>query len=288
MLDNVDREELADFLRSRRERLRPADVGLAAGQRRRTPGLRREEVAQLASMSVDYYTRLEQARGPQPSRAVLTGLARALRLSDDEWAHLFHLVGEHLQPSSRLTSEVRPGILHMLDRMDDTPAMVIDAKYQVLAWNQLAAALITDFSALPVRERNLIRRRFLSVPTLASCRFDREETLHFGQEVVADLRTAAARYPDDPEIRELIDDTVAGSSEFAALWAEHEVAVQHTLCKRILHPVVGELELLCEMLVIPDRDQRVLLYTAEPGSHSHQALQLLKVIGTQDMAVSRG
>jgi transcriptional regulator with XRE-family HTH domain len=286
MLDSVDREELADFLRSRRERLRPADVGLAAGQRRRTPGLRREEVAALASISVDYYTRLEQGRGPQPSRAVLIGLARALRLSDDEWTHLFYLVGEHVAPSTRLTPEVRPGILHLLDRMDDTPALVIDAKYQVLAWNQLAAALITDFSALPPLERNLIRRRFLGDP--ASCRFDADETLQFGREVVADLRAAAARYPDDPEIRDLIEDCVAHSPEFAALWAEHEVATQHTLCKTLNHPVVGTLELLCEMLVVPDRDQRVLLYTAEPGSHSHQAMQLLKVIGTQDMTVSRG
>src|SRR5262245_29612511 len=111
----MDRDELADFLRSRRERLRPSDVGLAAGVRRRTPGLRREEVAQLAAISVDYYTRLEQARGPQPSRSVLTGLARALRLSDDEFAHLFHLAGEHPRPASRLSAEVRPGILHMLD-----------------------------------------------------------------------------------------------------------------------------------------------------------------------------
>ena len=284
----MDREELADFLRSRRERLRPADVGLAAGQRRRTPGLRREEVAQLASISVDYYTRLEQARGPQPSRAVLTALARALRLSDDEWAHLFHLVGEHITPAGRLSAEVRPGILHLLDRMDDTPALVIDAKYQVLAWNQLAAALITDFSGLPPRERNLIRRRFLPAYGPPSCRFDSTETLQFGREVVADLRAAAARYPTDPEIQALVEDCLAGSPEFTALWAEHEVAIQHTLCKKVLHPVVGELDLLCEMLLIPDADQRVLIYTAEPGSRSHQALQLLKVVGTQDMSTTGG
>jgi transcriptional regulator with XRE-family HTH domain len=284
----VDREELADFLRSRRERLRPADVGLPAGQRRRTPGLRREEVAQLASISVDYYTRLEQARGPQPSRAVLTALARALRFSDDESAHLFHLVGEHLAPAGRLSADVRPGILHLLDRMDDTPALVIDAKYQVLAWNQLAAALITDFSALPPRERNLIRRRFLAASSPASCRFDSTETLQFGREVVVDLRAAAARSPSDPEIRSLIDDCLTASPEFATLWSDHEVAIQHTLCKKLHHPVVGELELLCEILLIPDADQRVLLYTAEPNSHSHQALQLLKVIGTQDMSTTRG
>jgi transcriptional regulator with XRE-family HTH domain len=279
----MDRQELADFLRRRRERLRPADVGLAAGQRRRTPGLRREEVATLAAISVDYYTRLEQSRGPQPSRAVLTGLARALRLSDDEREHLFRLAGEPPAPNG-LSPDVRPSLLQMLDRLDDIPAMVIDAKYQVLAWNQLAAALITDFSALPERDRNLVRRRFLLPPEVGACRFDAEETAHFGREVVADLRAAAARHPDDRGIRELIDEALAGSPEFARLWSEHEVAVQHTMCKTLLHPVVGPIQLTSELLLIPDRDQRVILYTAEPGTRSHEALQLLKVIGTQDMS----
>jgi transcriptional regulator with XRE-family HTH domain len=284
----MDRNELAEFLRSRRERLRPSDVGLAAGQRRRTPGLRREEVALLAAMSVDYYTRLEQSRGPQPSRAVLTGIARALRLSDDERAHLFHLAGEQPEPATGPSSDVRAGILHLLDRLDDTPALVIDAKYQVLAWNQLAAALITDFSALPPRERNLIRRRFLSCDAPESRLYGNEETLQFAREVVADLRAAAARYPDDPDIRALIEDLLASSPEFARLWAEHEVAIQRGMCKTINHPVVGALTVQCEMLLVPDCDQRVLLYSAEPGTPSHEALQLLKVIGTQDMRVTSG
>ncbi len=283
----MDRNELAEFLRSRRERLSPSDVGLAAGQRRRTPGLRREEVALLAAMSVDYYTRLEQSRGPQPSRAVLTGIARALRLSDDERAHLFHLAGEQPEPATGPSPDVRAGILHLLDRLDDTPALVIDAKYQVLAWNQLAAALITDFSALPPRERNLIRRRFLCAAP-ESRLYDSEETLQFAREVVADLRAAAGRYPDDPEIRALIEDLLASSPEFTRLWADHEVAIQRGMCKTINHPVVGPLTVQCEMLLIPDCDQRVLLYSTEPGSHSHEALQLLKVIGTQDMRVTSG
>lgn len=284
----MDRNELAEFLRSRRERLRPSDVGLAAGQRRRTPGLRREEVALLAAMSVDYYTRLEQSRGPQPSRAVLTGIVRALRLSDDERAHLFHLAGEQPEPTTGPSPDVRAGILHLLDRLDDTPALVIDAKYQVLAWNQLAAALITDFSAHPARERNLVRRRFLNCDLPESCMFDSEETRQFAREVVADLRAAAGRYPDDVEIRDLIDELLASSPEFTALWADHEVAIQRAMCKSITHPLVGTINLLCEMLVVPDCDQRVLIYTAEPGSRSHEALQLLKVIGTQDMRVTSG
>jgi transcriptional regulator with XRE-family HTH domain len=282
----MDRNELAEFLRSRRARLRPSDVGLAAGQRRRTPGLRREEVAQLAAISVDYYTRLEQSRGPQPSRAVLTGIARALRLSDDERAHLFHLAGEKPeQVTAGPSPDVRPGILHLLDRLDDAPAMVIDAKYQVLAWNQLAAALIADFSALPPRHRNLVRQRFLGCGVPESCRFDSEESTQFARETVADLRAAAARYPDDIEIRELIEELLASSAEFRRLWADHEVGIRRSMCKTVIHPVVGQLTLSCEMLLVPDFDQRVLIYTAEPGTPSHDALQLLKVIGTQDMRV---
>lgn len=257
---------------------------MPVGQRRRTPGLRREEVAALAAISVDYYTRLEQARGPQPSRQVLTGLGRALRLSDDERAHLFHLAGEQPQPPSGLITDVRPGILHLLDRLDDTPAMVLDAKYQILAWNQLAAALICDFSALPPRERNLVRQRFLVSHEDSPCRWESAETMQYAREVVADLRTAVARYPDDPDIRELIDDVRAGSPEFARLWAEHEVRVQRSMCKTIWHPQVGSINLQSEMLLVPDCDQRILLYTAEPGTPSHEALRLLKVIGTQDLS----
>src|SRR5690348_7523742 len=157
----MDRPQLAEFLRSRRERLRPEDVGLPAGLRRRTPGLRREEVASLATMSTDYYTRLEQGRGPRPSRPVLTGLARALRLSDDERDHLFRLAGEQPGPPPGPPADVRSGVLRMLARLD-VPGLVLDAKYDVLAWNPLAAALIADFSALPPRERNLLRLRFLT------------------------------------------------------------------------------------------------------------------------------
>jgi transcriptional regulator with XRE-family HTH domain len=280
----MDRELLADFLRQRRQALKPADVGLPAGLRRRTPGLRREEVASLAAMSTDYYTRLEQARGPQPSRAVLTGMARALRLSDDERAHLFLLAGEPPGPPPGPSQDVRPGILHLLDELDDTPAFLIDAKYQVLAWNQLAAALVTDFSALPPRERNLVRLRFLA---RANCGYTPEETTRYGHEVVADLRAASARYPTDPEIRGLIEELHTRSPEFAALWAEHEVAVQRSFCKTVHHPLVGTMQLHSEVLFIPDGDQRLIVYSAVPGTRTHEALQLLKVVGTQDMSVSR-
>jgi transcriptional regulator with XRE-family HTH domain len=276
----VDKDQFAEFIRTRRERLRPADVGLPAGRRRRTSGLRREEVAVLAAISVDYYTRMEQSRGPRPSRQVLSGLARALRLSDDERAHLFRLAGELPGRPAGPPPDVSPGVLQMLHRLEDIPALVIDAKFEVLAWNELAAALIADFSALAPRERNLARQIFLADPRLGrgTTRIERH-----AREVVADLRTAMARYPGDRELSELVADLVDGSVEFARLWADHEVGVQRTMCTVIDHPRVGPLTLCCEMLTIPDRDQRLILYTAEPGSSSWEALRLLKVIGTQDL-----
>ncbi|WP_112247059.1 helix-turn-helix transcriptional regulator [Kribbella monticola] len=278
----MDRPQLAEFLRTRRDRLRPEDVGLPAGLRRRTPGLRREEVASLATMSTDYYTRLEQGRGPRPSRPVLSGLARALRLSDDERDHLFRLAGEQPGPPPGPPADVRSGVLRMLARLD-VPGLVLDAKYDVLAWNPLAAALITDFSALRPRERNLLRLRFLSGTTQ---RFGAAATEQFAREAAADLRAATAKYPEDRSIGALVQDLLAGSEEFAGLWARHEVGTQQRMCQTIHHPVVGRIDVTCEILVIPERDQRVVLYTAEPDSPSDQALRLLDVVGTQSLTPS--
>ncbi len=280
----MDRAQLAEFLRIRREQLRPSDVGLPAGLRRRTPGLRREEVAGLATMSTDYYTRLEQGRGPRPSRPVLTGLARALRLSDDERDHLFRLAGEQPAPPPGPPAEVRTGVLRMLARLD-VPGLVLDAKYDVLAWNPLASALIADFSAIPPRERNLLRLRFLAGSDQRD-RFGDVATKEFARETTADLRAATGRYPDDPSIAALVADLLAGSEEFARIWAKHEVATQQSLCQTIYHPTVGQIDTICEVLVIPERDQRVVLYTAEPGSPSEDALRLLDVIGTQSLDIS--
>ncbi|MEU4195160.1 helix-turn-helix transcriptional regulator [Kribbella sp. NPDC026611] len=276
----MDRGQLADFLRVRREALQPSDVGLPAGLRRRTPGLRREEVAGLATMSTDYYTRLEQGRGPRPSRPVLSGLARALRLSDAERDHLFRLAGEQPGPPPGPPSDVRPGVLRMLERLD-VPGLVLDAKYEVLAWNPLAAALITDFSALPPRSRNLLRLRFLTEGK--SELFGADATQEFAREAAADLRAATSTYPDDPAVKQLVDELLAGSPEFADIWARHEVARPQTLCQTIFHADVGRIEVICEILVVPERDQRVVLYTTEPGSPSEQAIRLLEVIGTQKL-----
>jgi transcriptional regulator with XRE-family HTH domain len=284
-VDQVDRAELAAFLRRRRARVQPADVGLEAGPRRRTPGLRRQEVAELAGMSVDYYIRLEQGRGPRPSRQMIAAIGRALRLSDEERTYLHYLAGEMPGPPAGPVREVRAGLLHLLDRLDDTPAMVCDAIHTVLAWNSMAAALITDFSALPLSERNVIWR-FFSDPAVRA-RHDPEGARRFAREAVAGLRTAAARYPDDPQVHALVGRLRTVSEEFRTLWAEQDVRSGQSTRKRIRHPLVGWLDLDCQALHDPQRDQWMVLYTAPLGTPSHEALRLLKVIGTQDLTAER-
>ncbi|NMO52409.1 helix-turn-helix domain-containing protein [Actinoplanes sp. TBRC 11911] len=273
----MNKRELAVFLRSRRERITPADVGLPAGQRRRTPGLRREEVAQLAYISAEYYTRLEQARGPHPSREVLAGLVRALRLDDAERDHLHHLAGAPPGPPPGPQREVRRSILDLLDRLPQAAACVVSATYDVLAWNDLAAALMEDFSAVPPRERNLARRAFLGPQPL----YGVSDADVFRRSVAQQLRAAAARYPEDPSLAALVSDLLAGSPGFATLWAAHEVHAEPTLRKTFQHPAVGPVTVNCDVLDISDRDQRMVIYTADPGSPSDEALRLLSVVGTQ-------
>ncbi|MGW1208640.1 helix-turn-helix transcriptional regulator [Streptomyces sp. NPDC002499] len=282
----MNRRGLADFLRSRRERITPAEVGLPSGPRRRTPGLRREEVAQLAYISTEYYTRLEQARGPHPSREVLAQLARALRLSDPERDHLHHLAGTPPGPPPGPSREVRQSILDLLDRLPFAAAFVTSAMFEIIAWNDLAAALMEDFSAVPRRDRNLLRRAFLGPHPDGRRLYGVSDSDAFTRHSVPELRAAAARYPGDPEVTGLIDELLAGSEEFARLWADHQVDGGPTLRKTFDHPVVGRVTVNCDALDITDRDQRVVIYTATPGSPSDEALRLLSVIGTQHMGVS--
>lgn len=281
----MDRRELAGFLRSRRERITPADVGLPAGPRRRTPGLRREEAAQLAFISTEYYTRLEQARGPRPSREVLAGLARALRLSDAERGHLHHLAGAPPGPPPGPSREVRQSILDLLHRLPQAAAIVTSATHEVIAWNDLAAALMEDFSAVPRRDRNLVRRVFLGPHPDGRRLYGVSDADAFARRSARDLRATAARYPGDPEVTELVRDLLAGSEEFTRLWDSHDVSAEHTQRKTFRHPLVGPVTVNCDVLDIADRDQRVVIYTATPGSPSEEALRLLSVIGTQRMDV---
>ncbi|MEU6282648.1 helix-turn-helix transcriptional regulator [Streptomyces sp. NPDC047028] len=278
----MNRAELADFLRRGRARLDPLDVGLAPGARRRTPGLRREEVASLAGMSVDYYTRLEQSRGPRPSRQMLAALARALRLTADERDHLFHLAGEEPPRRDTPSSHVRPGLLLVLDRLHDAAAQVVTDCGEVLAQNALAKALVGDASARPARERNLTRRFFLD-PT-ARTLFPPEDLPGHARVHVASLRAVAAAHPDDPEPAALAAELRSASTEFARLWDEHEVSLRRPGTKRFRHPVVGLLELDCEALLSNGHRTHLIIHTARPGTESHEKLQLLRVVGLQNMS----
>jgi transcriptional regulator with XRE-family HTH domain len=269
----LNRAELATFLRSRRDRLRPTDVGLPDGGRRRTPGLRRQEVAHLAGMSVDYYIRLEQARGPHPSRQVLSALARALILTVDEREYLFRIAGQDPPPAAGPSRELTPGIRHLLDTLTETPAYILDAKYDVLAWNTLATHFIGDLSAIVEPDRNMIRWIFHRPDTDAH--WNDVDTVRFARASVADLRAAYARYPGDPGIQALVTELLGTSARFARMWAAHEVEVRRRITKRIDHPLVGALEFECQVLHIPDTDQRLIVYCAAPGSPTHLAFRRL-------------
>ncbi|MFJ8533818.1 helix-turn-helix transcriptional regulator [Streptomyces sp. NPDC093591] len=278
--------ELGDFLRARRARLSPADAGVApSGATRRVPGLRREEVAHLAGVSPDYYTRLEQGRHPNVSEAVLDAVARALRLDDDERAHLLDLARPRTARPGRRPERVqraRPEVHRMLEVLNGvTPAFVANHRQDVLAANPLARALITDWDALPYRERNFARYVLLD-PAARALYLNWEEV---AERVVADLRLVSGRHPDDTRLNELIGEAVVKVPECAGWWRSHRVAVCAHGTQRFQHPVVGELTLHHETLALPsDPHQTVCVYTAEPGSASAEALALLASWSAPDTA----
>ncbi|MEU0970771.1 helix-turn-helix transcriptional regulator [Streptomyces sp. NPDC005917] len=258
------RQELARFLRERRAGLRPQTVGLSPGiVPRRTPGLRREEVAELAHMSVDYYTRLEQARGPRPSPRVLEALAGALRLPPAERSHLFRLAGSAAPPPAPMAvRRVRPHVARMLERLPDTAAIVTDASYGLVAWNPLAQLLLGG--DLGRGTTNLARRRFLDQGRM----YESSSAEEFGHIVVARLRRAAERYPHDAHLASLISELRARSEEFRRIWATHPVHAPGHRTKVLDHPELGRLRLNCDVLLVPEDDQEVVLVTADPGSPS--------------------
>ncbi|MFJ9039266.1 helix-turn-helix domain-containing protein [Streptomyces sp. NPDC102406] len=275
--DGLDqRAELSEFLRTRRARLKPEDVGIASmGRHRRVPGLRREELAQLAGVSVAYYTRLEQGNGRNVSAEVLDAIGRALRLSDAEQAHLTRLAKPRQQRSRNRVPRrqtVRTGLRQLLDSMEGVPAYVAGARSEILAWNRMAAALFGDWGRLAPAERNWARLTFLD-PGYRDLFRDWDSK---ASDMVSYLRLYAGQHPDDPELSALVGELSVKSDEFRRLWATHDVKEKGHGVKRMRHPLVGELTLSYETLHLPDDDEQYLcVYHAEPNSPASEALRLL-------------
>jgi transcriptional regulator with XRE-family HTH domain len=272
----MDRAQLADFLRTRREALQPEDVGLPRGPRRRTGGLRREEVAALCGMSADYYSRIEQQRGPQPSEQMLAAIAHGLHLSLDERDHLFR-IGGHPEPRRNPRGDhLNPGMMRILDRLEDTPAVVLNYLGETLKQTRPAIALLGDDSRWTGPARSLLHRWFTD--PRARLIYPAEDHPAHSRVFTAQARQAYAR--GLPRAVELVDSLLAISPEFAGVWAEHQVTGDYPEGKRISHPELGVLELHCQTLVDPDQSQTLLVYTAVPGTESHAKLQLLSAVGT--------
>ncbi|QTD98968.1 helix-turn-helix domain-containing protein [Streptomyces cyanogenus] len=272
--------EVGDFLRSRRARIRPDEVGLPVHGRRRVPGLRREEVAQLAGVSVDYYIRLEQGRGTGGasraksggvSDAVLDAVARVLRLDETEHAYLRTVARPHRQRRPAGTSRVRPGVQRLLDAMEHSPAFVLGRRMDVLAWNALGDA-VHGFSRLEPAERNMARLAFLS----PAGRELYPEWHAVAAQTVAHLRVNAGRYADDAELFALVGELSVRSEDFRRLWADHEVKECAYGVKTVRHPVAGLLILPYETMTTPtDPEQTIVTYVPEPGSDTAERLALL-------------
>jgi DNA-binding XRE family transcriptional regulator len=284
----VNLPELGAFLRTRRDRIRPGEVGLPQGPRRRVPGLRREEVAQLAGLSADYYTELERGSaktGVQPSAQTLAALARALRLNGDERDHLFHLAERPIPPSAHGPSaHVQPALLGLLDRLSNTPARVITDLHETLVENDLALTLLGRSPAHRGPAASLVYRWFTD-PQAREI-YPPEDHPHHSRVFVADLQAAAARRGRDAEVTKMVAALRRRSEEFAALWDTHDVAVRRMDHKRIVHPMLGVIELDCHNLLSEDGRQRLLWFTAPPGSPGAEQLELLSVVGTQELGLS--
>ncbi|MEU8225257.1 helix-turn-helix transcriptional regulator [Kribbella sp. NPDC048915] len=276
----IDRDGLADFLRRRRELLRPADVGLPPGARRRTPGLRREEVAQLAGMSTDYYSRLEQSRGANPSEPIVAGLARALRCNLDERDHLYHLAG-FSPPLRRADRHIPPSLISLVERLTDIPVAITTDIEDVLWQNHLAEIVMGARLGVGVG-RNVTWAWFTEPETRRL--FPEEDWAAHSAGHVASLRATHARRRGDRDVTELVDNLLAASPEFRALWEEHRVTGSAMASKRILHPEVGVLDLSCELLLTPEADLRIRAFVPLEGTDAREKLELLRVIGTQTFA----
>lgn len=274
--------EFGRMLRRRRDRVAPGEVGIAAGPRRRAAGLRREELARLAGISVDYLTRLEQGRATSPSTQVVEALARALRLSDAERARLFLEAGMPVPGPGVVPTHVAPSVQRMLDRLAGTPVVVYDAAWNLVMANAPFDALMGDTAALHGNDRNAVWRHLVGDGSRA--RQTPEERAVQVAQLVADLRLTAAKYPDDHQLRRLIGDLHRASPVFDELWATAPDAAtaDQSRHKIIDHPLVGPIALDCDILVVSADDLRVMVYTAEPGSEGAKQLELAVVVGAQE------
>jgi len=272
---SLNRADLADFLRSRREALQPSDVGMNPGQRRRAAGLRREEVALLAAMSTDYYARLEQQRAPQPSEQMLTAIARALRLTLDERDHLYRLAGHN--PPSRLSrsEHVAPALLRVLDRLDDTPALVVSDLGVTLAQNAMSRALNGDEMAHTGMARSAIFRWFTD--PAARARYPERDHAHQSRVQASNLRAVLGA--GGGEAGGLVEELLARSAEFREVWAAHEVARRFDDHKTLVHPELGEIEVDCQPLFTENAAQALLVLTPRSGTDAAEKLRLLQVVG---------
>ncbi|MCD0451554.1 helix-turn-helix transcriptional regulator [Actinocorallia sp. API 0066] len=273
MRDDARPSELGAFLRARRAELSPKEVGLPeGGAKRRVKGLRREEVALLASISIDYYTRLEQGRR-SASEPVLTALASVLRLDDDERAYLFELAGkEAALPRRSSARKVQPQLRRLLDELTTTPALVLGRRMDILAWNPMAAALLTDFARIPERQRNYLWLLFTD-PGMRALHGDWANIAH---SAVAMLRMEAGRDPADRRTADLVAELSARDPDFRRWWGEHHVSTRAKGTKVLRHPVAGELTLDWDALAcVSDPEQQLIVWTAEPGTPSHDGLRIL-------------
>ncbi len=278
----MDRAALAAFLRHRRAAVQPADVGLAPGARRRTVGLRREEVAALAAMSVDYYTRLEQQRGPQPSEQMLAAIARALRLTDDETDYLFRTAGRGTPDRIVCHPHVAPALRRVFDRLHDTPALILSCVGEALTANPLAVALFGDHSQAAGWARSEYYRWFTDPASREI--YPAADRARHGRAVVANLRAAVGLLGPGSPAGELVRVLQDASEEFVEIWERHEVARRYEDHKTLVHPEVGPIELDCQVLFTQDQTQALLVLTAAPRSVDAEKLALLSVVGQQEMA----
>jgi transcriptional regulator with XRE-family HTH domain len=280
----ADETSLGATIHAWRDRLTPAEVGLPAGRARRTAGLRREELSELAGISVDYIVRLEQGRAATPSAQIVSALARALRLTREERDHLYSLAGLRPPRDGTITDHIPPGMQRVLTRLGETPVAVFAADWRLIWWNRSWAALLGDPSGIAPEDRSLVRARFPVADDpghLAGWPVVSENGEATDRAIVADLRRASARYPDDARLTGLIRRAIDGNPRFARLWHEGAVGGHAEDRKTIRHPDIGEITVDCDVLNDSDTDLKIVIYTTVPGSEDESKLDLARVAGTR-------